>query len=110
MVFGSHGLIAMNRTSQKVTTDASQLPRDVPALEAGLVTIVIPCYNQAHFLHEAIESALAQTYLHREILVVDDGSTDRTARVATAYQAVRYIRQENSGLSTARNTGLKQSR
>jgi glycosyltransferase involved in cell wall biosynthesis len=95
---------------QSVTTVAGQLLKNKPAPEAGLVSIIIPCYNQAHFLHEAIESALAQTYPHREILVVDDGSTDRTPHVATAYPTLRYIRQENSGLSAARNTGLKESR
>ena len=78
--------------------------------EPALVSIVIPCYNRAHFLHEAIESALAQTYSHREILVVDDGSPENIAEVVAAYPKVRYIRQENSGVSVARNTGLKQSR
>ena len=78
--------------------------------EAGLVSIIIPCYNQAHFLHEAIQSVLAQTYPHREIFIVDDGSTDNTAEVTAGYRDVRYIRQENSGVSAARNTGLAKPR
>jgi glycosyltransferase involved in cell wall biosynthesis len=86
------------------------LLKNTPAPEADLVSIIIPCYNQAHFLHEAIESALTQTYPRREVLVVDDGSTDRTAQVTMTYPKLRYIRQENSGVSAARNTGLKQSR
>jgi glycosyltransferase involved in cell wall biosynthesis len=78
--------------------------------ESGLVSVIIPCYNQAQFLPEAIESALAQTYPHREIIVVDDGSSDGTAKMAADYAALQYIRQENSGVSAARNAGLKQSR
>src|SRR6266436_3475630 len=76
----------------------------------GLVSVIIPCYNQAHFLHEAIDSVLAQTYSNREILVVDDGSSDATAAVARSYPHVRYVYQENAGPSAARNTGLKQTR
>jgi hypothetical protein len=71
-----------------------------------LVTVVIPCYNQAHFLGEAIESVLSQTYPHFEVIVVDDGSTDETSEVASRYEEVRLIRQENRGLAAARNTGL----
>jgi glycosyltransferase involved in cell wall biosynthesis len=81
-------------------------------VEAGLVSVVIPCYNQAHFLDEAIESVLAQSYPrypHLEIVVVDDGSSDNTQEVATRYPGVRYVRQENQGLAAARNTGLHHS-
>ena len=100
----------MNTTKQSVTTAASRLLKNTPAPETGLVSVIIPCYDQAHFLRESIESALGQTYPHCEVLVVDDGSTDTTAQVAAAYPAVHYIRQENSGVSAARNAGLKQSR
>src|SRR5918995_6791294 len=74
---------------------------------AALVTVVIPCYNQAHFLGEAIESVLSQSYKRFEIVVVDDGSTDDTSEVATRYPRVRCIRQENRGLAGARNTGIR---
>ena len=74
-----------------------------------LVSVVIPCYNQANFLGEAIESVLAQTYRHFEIIVIDDGSPDNTAEVAARYPDMRYIRQENQGLSGARNTGFRES-
>src|SRR5919107_4763688 len=76
---------------------------------AGLVSVVIPCYNQAHFLGEAIESVLAQSHLRFEIVVVDDGSTDDTAEVAACYPGVRCVRQDNRGLSAARNSGLRHS-
>jgi hypothetical protein len=75
-----------------------------------LVCVVVVCYNQAGFLSDAIESALGQTYMNVEIIVVDDGSTDDTATIAERFPSVRYIRQENRGLSAARNTGLQTSR
>lgn len=76
-----------------------------------LVSVVIPAYNQAQFLRQAIDSVLAQTYRQFEIIVVDDGSTDETSSVATAYgDRVRYIHQENLGLAGARNTGIQNAR
>ena len=77
---------------------------------AGLVSVIIPCYNQAHFLSEAIESVLAQSYRAYEIVVVDDGSPDNTSEVAARYPEVRCIRQENQGLAGARNTGSRESK
>src|SRR5215467_2631984 len=70
------------------------------------VSVVIPCYNQAHFLSEAITSVLAQTYPPFETIVIDDGSTDATSNVATRYPSVRCIRQPNQGSAGARNAGL----
>jgi len=75
-----------------------------------LVSVVIPCYAQAHFLADAIESLLAQTYQPHEIIVVDDGSPDDVPAVTRAYPAVRLVRQENRGLSQARNRGLAECR
>ena len=77
---------------------------------APLVSVVIPCYNQAHFLGEAIESVFKQTYKHFEIVVVDDGSTDNTSEVARRYSGIRCIEQVNQGLSAARNTGIRESK
>jgi Glycosyltransferases involved in cell wall biogenesis len=74
-----------------------------------LVSVVIPCYNHANFLGEAIESVLAQTYSHFEIIVVDDGSTDNTAEIAAAYRVAQCLRQSNQGLSAARNAGIRNS-
>jgi PAS domain S-box-containing protein len=70
------------------------------------ISVVIPCYRQAHFLGEAIESVLAQTHGRYEIVVVDDGSPDNTQAVARQYPGVRYLQQENRGVSAARNSGL----
>ena len=72
------------------------------------VSIIIPCYNQAHYLAEAIESALNQT-MECEVIVVNDGSTDETDKVASAYfnRLGGYIKKENEGLSEARNDGIK---
>ena len=75
----------------------------------ALVSVVIPCYNQARFLSEAIESVLAQSYQHFEVVVVDDGSTDETSEVAARYPRVHYIRQDNQGPAAARNSGARES-
>ena len=70
------------------------------------VSVVIPTYNHARFVTQAIESALAQTHPAEEIIVVDDGSTDDTTRVLEAYSGcVRVVRQPNQGVARARNAG-----
>src|ERR1700688_447700 len=75
-------------------------------LQAGLVSIVIPCYNAKRFLAETLESALAQSYPHTEIIVVDDGSTDGTAALIGAYaDRVKAEFGPNRGVSAARNRG-----
>jgi glycosyltransferase involved in cell wall biosynthesis len=75
-----------------------------------LVTTIIPCYNGARFLDEALASVLAQSYANQEVIVVDDGSTDNSGEIAARYADVRYIRQKNSGVAAARNTGIRHSR
>ena len=75
----------------------------------GAVSVVIPCYNQARFLGEAIGSVLRQTCHPVEVIVVDDGSTDDTASVAQSFAAVKYLRQPNEGAPSARNHGLRSS-
>ncbi len=75
------------------------------------VSVVIPCFNHAQYLPEAIESALNQSYLPAEVIVIDDGSTDPTPEVAAQYQnCIKYIRQNNRGLSAARNAGIRQAK
>lgn len=78
-----------------------------------LVSIVIPVYNGANYLAEAIDSALAQTWPHVEVLVIDDGSTDDGATEAIARRygdRIRYIRKPNGGVSSALNRGIAEMR
>jgi glycosyltransferase involved in cell wall biosynthesis len=70
-----------------------------------LVSVIIPAYNRDRYLAEAIESVLAQTYPAIDLIVVDDGSSDRTAEVAQRY-ALTYHFQPNGGISAARNVGI----
>ncbi len=70
------------------------------------ISVIIPAYNAARFVGEAIESVLAQTYPAGEIVVIDDGSVDETAAVASRYAGVRVIRQENRGIGRTRNRGM----
>jgi glycosyltransferase involved in cell wall biosynthesis len=73
---------------------------------APMVSVVIPCYNQAHFLPEAIESALSQKHRTIEVVVVDDGSRDKIREVIGRYSDIVFVRQENRGLAEARNSGF----
>lgn len=73
-----------------------------------LVSVIIPSYNTARFILETLESVLAQTWEHKEIIVVDDGSTDETADLLAPYKGrIHSIYQENRGLGGARNTGIR---
>jgi len=73
------------------------------------VAVIIPCYNYARFLGDAIESCLRQTARPAELVVVDDGSTDDTPQVAQRL-GVTCLRKPNGGLSSARNWGLRHTR
>lgn len=79
-----------------------------------MISIVIPCFNQAHFLAECIDSVLNQTYEDWEVLIIDDGSTDHTREVAIDFanldSRIHYLYQTNSGLSSARNFGIVNSK
>ncbi|MGL5080079.1 MAG: glycosyltransferase [Microcoleaceae cyanobacterium] len=72
------------------------------------VSVIIPAYNGDHFVAQAITSVLQQDYCDYEIIVVDDGSTDETARIVQSFGSkVRYIQQENQGVAVARNRGIE---
>ncbi|RYD67142.1 MAG: glycosyltransferase family 2 protein [Verrucomicrobiaceae bacterium] len=83
------------------------------AVEPAGVSVVIPAFNYAAFLPHAIDSVLAQGYSSLEVLIIDDGSTDATREITSKYTSdprVRYVWQENAGLSAARNTGIREAR
>src|SRR5690242_15286562 len=82
---------------------------------SAIVSIVIPCYNYARFLPDAVGSVLAQTFPNWELIVVDDGSTDATSTTARQLMArhpdrrMRVFQQPNAGPAAARNTGAERA-
>jgi glycosyltransferase involved in cell wall biosynthesis len=76
-----------------------------------LVSVIIPTFNRSRFVSEAVKSVLGQSYPDKEIIVVDDGSTDDTAeRLAEFGDRIRHVRTENGGVPRARNIGISASR
>ena len=75
------------------------------------ISVVVPCYNQAQYLDECLDSVLNQTYHNWECIIVNDGSPDNTEEIAKKWTAkdsrFRYISKKNGGLSSARNTGIE---
>ena len=83
------------------------------------VSVIIPTYNRADFISECVQSVLAQTLPAREVIIVDDGSTDATYNIlndlgfnsiSTSKTVLRYIFQKNQGVSSARNLGIKEAK
>ena len=76
-----------------------------------LVSVVVPCFNYGRYLNDCVASLTSQSYANWECIIVDDGSTDDTADVCARLREtdprVKYVRQENSGLSAARNAGIR---
>ncbi|HKF47865.1 MAG TPA: glycosyltransferase family A protein [Terracidiphilus sp.] len=81
----------------------------LPLHDPSLISAIIPVHNGEDYLAAALESVLAQTDRSIEVIVVDDGSTDKTAEVARSFRDVIYIHQANQGNAAARNTGLDHS-
>jgi len=79
-------------------------------MKRPLVSVIVPVYNGAKFIAEAIKSVCMQNYEPLEIVIVDDGSTDDTSVIVRSFNDIRYIRQENHGVAAARNTGITESR
>jgi glycosyltransferase involved in cell wall biosynthesis len=74
------------------------------------IAVVIPTYNHAKYLVQALQSVLNQSLAPTEIIVVDDGSTDNTHELVGAFNEVAYLKQENKGLSAARNAGWRHTK
>jgi len=83
-------------------------------MNVTLVSIIVPCYNQAQFLPETLDSVLAQTYQNWECILVNDGSTDNTETIAKSYckkdYRFKYLFKANGGLSSARNAGINEAK
>lgn len=87
-----------NLSSEKVATDIK-------------VSVIIPTYNRAKFIKDAIESVLNQTYKNFEIIVIDDGSTDNTREILAQYgKKIKVLTQENKGAPAARNKGIREAK
>ena len=79
--------------------------------KTALVSVILPTYNRAWIIKEAIDSVLSQDYSHIELIVVDDGSTDSTPALLASYgDRITVLSQKNRGVSAARNIGIKKSR
>ena len=74
------------------------------------LSVVIPCHNGARYLGAAIQSVLAQNCSSLQIIVIDDGSTDETERVARSFAQIEYSKQEQNGAASARNRGVEMAR
>ena len=83
-------------------------------MAADFVSVIVPTYNRAYCLQSALDSVFVQSHANLEVVLVDDGSTDDTAalaeRIAAREPRLRYIHQSNSGVSAARNRGLREAR
>ena len=75
-----------------------------------MVSVIMVTYNRANFIKAALDSIKRQTFRDYEIIVVDDGSTDNTKGIVEQYAEARYIYQDHSGISKARNTAVKAAR
>ena len=82
-------------------------------MDKGLVSIITPCYNGAKYVAETIESVINQTYKKWEMIIVDDGSKDKSAEIIKTYvnkdSRIKYIYQNNTGSAAARNNGIRRA-
>ena len=104
-------VVLRGSTSQQISVVLSNTRGILdPQKEAMKVSVIIPTYNRAYILRDAIESVLRQTYVNFELIVVDDGSTDETAKIVKGFPdpRIRFVqRPRNGGVAAAKNTGLE---
>jgi len=95
-----------------MTSDNIMYPVITPERRlVGRVSLIIPCYNGERFVREAVDCALGQSWPSVEVVVVNDGSTDRTTEILREYDdRIRVVTQANRGLPAARNSGIRSSR
>ena len=108
-----YSLQAARNSAQNLQSESVKPVSPSPQFaDRPLVSVIIPCYNQSHFLVEAVTSAIDQTYKNLEIIIVNDGSLDTTSTlakkliVANSQYQIRLVEQTNQGLSSARNAGI----
>src|SRR5215472_11742468 len=113
---GCHSSDVTDTNVRLISGEGKALSSDAPgraqldALSRPLVSVIVPCFNQARYLTDALHSILCQTYSQHETLVIDDGSADDTCKVASGFEKVKYFYQENRGLASARNVGIRECR
>ncbi|MEG3864454.1 glycosyltransferase [Microcoleus sp. Z1_B2] len=108
-----YSLQAARNSGQNLQSESvKQVAPSPQSADRPLISVIIPCYNQAHFLSQAVTSVINQTYKNWEIIIVNDGSLDTTSTAAKKLIAtnpqhqIRLIEQANQGISRARNTGI----
>lgn len=79
-------------------------------MKEPLVSVVIPFYSGLNWLEEALESVNNQTYKNKEVIVINDGSSENTEKIFSKYDTAREVKKVNEGPAAARNTGISESK
>ena len=88
---------------------SSEREYEIDLMNRPLVSVIVPVFNGGRYICDALRSAFGQDYRPIEVIVVDDGSTDNTAKVVRSFKDVIYIYQPNQGVAAARNVGISLS-